>query len=185
MPPSGWELTRGLVKATRYTSKVATSAVESGLVGLNGAVGRLVENPAVLGPGARDPQPGSGDFYDYRGVARPRELRQFRGQPFSLGNVIDASGRRGGFDLGLPLDMVRRHAAVIGSTGSGKTKSVLVPWMASAVRLGCTVVATDITGDLTDDLIGTGLPRVRSARSLVDGTMHILRPASAGTGLVR
>lgn len=152
MAPSGWQMTRAIGKATRFTSLAATSALESGLFGLNGAIGRASDLQSVLGPGARDPQPGTGDFYDYRGVARPRELRQFEAQPFSLGAVIDASGRRRSYGIGLPLDYLRRHAAVIGSTGSGKTKSVLVPWMASALRLGCTVIATDISGDLTDDL---------------------------------
>jgi type IV secretory pathway TraG/TraD family ATPase VirD4 len=71
--------------------------------------------------------------------------------PFSLGRYLDV--RKGPeYEIGLPIEVLYRHAAVIGPTGSGKTKSVIVPWIAAALRAGACVVAIDIGGDLLDDL---------------------------------
>ena len=106
----------------------------------------------VLAPGDTAPPPvGTVDYYDYRGVATARELRELGGHAFSLGRALDPrAGPRQ--EIGLPFEVLQRHAAVVGPTGSGKTKSVLVPWIVAALRQGHSVVAVDIAGDLLDDL---------------------------------
>jgi hypothetical protein len=147
-----WTLGRDLFRAMATASKAAGSALSTGAERASIRRAAKIAASGVLAPGDPDPPPsGPTDYYDYRGVAMPRELKGLAGGPFSLGRVIDP--RRGPTrDIGLPLEVLQRHAAVIGPTGGGKTKSVLVPWIASALRLGHCVVAVDIAGDLLDDL---------------------------------
>ena len=106
----------------------------------------------VIGPGDPPPPPnGPMDYYDYRGVATPRDARALRDKPFTLGRLLDP--RRGArFSLGLSDSILEQHAVIVGPTGSGKTTSILVPWIAEALRLGNSVVAVDVAGDLLDDL---------------------------------
>lgn len=89
---------------------------------------------------------------DYRGLARPRELMHAADGQVPLGRVIDL--RRGPqFEVGLPANSMARHAAVVGTTGSGKTQSVIVPWITAALARGEHVVAMDVTGDLLPQII--------------------------------
>ena len=146
------QLGRGLYRATASASRGATNAIADGIDRATLRRGARAAASGVLVPGDPDPPPnGPTDYYDYRGVAIPGELSHLAGQPFTLGRLVDP--RRGPRDqIGLPGDILRRHAAVIGPTGGGKTKSILVPWIAAALRLGHCVIAIDIAGDLLDDL---------------------------------
>jgi type IV secretory pathway TraG/TraD family ATPase VirD4 len=112
-----------------------------------------VAQTGILAPGDADPPPtGTSDYLDYRGIATSRDIAPLEGQEYELGRFLDP--RRGPTrEVGIPFEVLRRHAAVIGPTGAGKTKSILVPWIASALRQGHCVVATDIGGDLLDDLM--------------------------------
>ncbi len=109
-------------------------------------------NSGVLGPGDPDPPPSAGlDFYDYRGVATEKELQGLRDARYSLGAYLDPC-RGPGDEIGLPFEVLLRHAAVVGPTGSGKTKSIIIPWIAACLREGNTAIAIDVSGDLLDDL---------------------------------
>ena len=147
-----WDLARGLARVTRgASSATARATVEAGHRKPLRR-GRRAAARGVLCPGDPPPPPGSSDYLDYRGVASARELTALRDAPFSLGRYLDP--RRGArWPIGVPEEVLHRHAAVIGPTGSGKTKSILLPWTAAALQSGASVVAVDVTGDLLDDLV--------------------------------
>jgi type IV secretory pathway TraG/TraD family ATPase VirD4 len=144
---------KGILRASRSVARSAGNAASAGSQQLAMRRAATAAAGGVLGPGDSDPPPASSvDFYDYRGVAVYRDIVTMSDGPFSLGRYLDP--RKGPQKpLGLPLEVLMRHAAVIGPTGSGKTKSILVPWIATALRQGHCVVAIDIGGDLLDDLL--------------------------------
>ena len=108
-----------------------------------------------LAPGDPPPIGGGRSFLDYRGIACASDLGPL------------AATVAGGFPAGrlqhpaqgavarvtLPLDLLRRHAAVIGGAGNGKTAGIIVPWICAALAAGHTVIATDVKGDLHDDVL--------------------------------
>lgn len=109
----------------------------------------LGNRPLVLHPGDAPPSgQRSRDYYDYRGVAVPGELRPLtRGIGLSLGRYLWPDGRRGP-QLCLPLSMLHRNCAVIGPPGSGKSEGIIIPWILELVRAGSSVVTVDVKGDL-------------------------------------
>lgn len=144
---------RGVMKGARMGKNAAVSAHNAKEL----AQGRAAVSGGVLGPGDPPPPPGSPDFFDYRGLATPGEVayldqRQLGPASFRLGTILDV--HRGGLlPIGLPVDALYRHAAVVGPAGSGKTAGVLVPWIDAALRGGNTVVAVDVKGDLLEDIL--------------------------------
>jgi type IV secretory pathway TraG/TraD family ATPase VirD4 len=145
------DLARGMARATTTLSQATTRVTADAVQNHQLRRGRRAAGRGVLAPGDPLPPPGSADYYDYRGVATEREVKSMRDGEFSLGRYLDPRrGPRG--PIGLPGGALLRHAAVIGPTGSGKTKSVLLPWTASALRAGASVVLVDVSGDLLDDL---------------------------------
>jgi hypothetical protein len=134
------------------TSKAAGNAGQTLGAAINDQVDSRKGRRGLLGPGDPPPPPGLvGDFLDYRGVASARETSNLHGLEYPIGSSV-RFGRGGGSLLGVPFDLIKRHAIVIGPAGSGKTESVIVPWIYSALRAGNTVVATDVKGDLKDRL---------------------------------
>lgn len=145
-----WAATKGATKhgATAGVLAKRSAGLRAGQAAAQG----------VLGPGDPAPPPGVGDFYDYRGLATDGEvahldMRVLGPAGFRLGWLLDP--RRGPqFELGLPFDALRRHAAVVGPAGSGKTVGLIIPWIVSALRGGHSVVALDVKGDLLDAIRG-------------------------------
>lgn len=94
--------------------------------------------------------------FDLRGLhqgSRP----PYRGGEFPLGRHLVANGKVGSV-IGVPEVAMRRHACVIGPSGAGKTRSVVVPWIVAAVRCGYSVVSIDVKGDMLD-LVRTEVQR--------------------------
>jgi type IV secretory pathway TraG/TraD family ATPase VirD4 len=141
---------RAALQGVRLSGRAALSGAQAASL----ARGRI--RGGVIGPGDPPPAPGAQDFYDYRGIATAGEVgfldqRSLGPGSFRLGALLDVHrGRQ--FPAGLPIDVLRRHAAVVGPAGSGKTAGVLVPWIQSALRGGNTVVAVDVKGDLFEDI---------------------------------
>lgn len=96
--------------------------------------------------------PGSSDHLDYRGLARPRDLSSARDGQIPLGRVIDAAAGAQ-FPIGLTPAALSRHSVVVGSSGSGTSQSVMVPWMVAQLACGRSVVAVDVAGDLLEQVI--------------------------------
>lgn len=146
-----WTAAKGIAKGTRTAAESLSRNLERGSQQRTIRRGRQAASHGILGPGSPDPAPGGGDYYDYRGVAHPRMLSGWRDAPYSLGWSIDPI-RGPSSPIGIDDATLARHAAVIGPTGSGKTKSILVPWAAQALRLSHSVVMVDVSGDLLHDL---------------------------------
>lgn len=144
-----WKTVGSIVRGSAFAAAGVRSSITKGKL----RKGARRAASGVLAPGDPDPPPdGPIDYYDYRGVAVWSETRHELGLgQFPLGWFIDP--RRGpSARAQLSFEILKQHAAVVGPTGSGKTKSILVPWIAAALKAGYCVVAVDVSGDLLQDL---------------------------------
>ncbi|MCC3449933.1 MAG: type IV secretory system conjugative DNA transfer family protein [Microcoleus sp. PH2017_40_RAT_O_B] len=106
----------------------------------------------VLGPKDKSPRPDKyRDYMDYRGVAEEEEVKQLSQGAVSLGRYLHPNNRQGQ-ELFLSADILKRHCAVIGKTGAGKTEGVIVPWAIGLMKNGHSVVTVDVVGNLTNRL---------------------------------
>ncbi len=107
-----------------------------------------------LAPGDPSPPPtATTDYLDYRGVASWQEAQNLDGGQFPLGAFIDLSKGRFRGSLGLSGEVISRHAVVVGPAGSGKTFSLLIPWIYAALMANWSVIAVDAAGTLRDDVL--------------------------------
>lgn len=106
----------------------------------------------ILAPGSGPAPPGyRGAIFDYRGVADPAEVyRRLANEPISIGNILDLRRSRPIGEVGLPPDLMLRHAAIVAPSGAGKTSGFIVPWIYHGLRAGFRVIALDVKGDLQD-----------------------------------
>ncbi len=108
----------------------------------------------LIGPDDPPPPPElAAGVLDYRGLARPQELK-LAAWAYRLGHVRYPGG---GWQLipgeiGLAPQDITRHAVVIGPPQSGKTSSIVVPWIYRALAMGNSVVAVDGHGQLWQEL---------------------------------
>lgn len=117
-----------------------------------GPLSRFRGGAEVLAPGDSAPRPNrSVEVQDYRGTAREGELAPLFADGVPLGR-FERPGRGAGRPLALPLELLERNCAIVGSTGSGKTASVVVPWIEHMLVSGVSVVTVDVKGDLFDRL---------------------------------
>jgi len=105
----------------------------------------------ILAPGDPPPPPSAGDsYYDFRGVLSLRKVPpEYQTAEFPLGRYIDPA-KGPGRPIGLPANVLETHAAVVAPSGSGKTTSIIVPWIVAGLRAGWSVVAIDAKGDLAN-----------------------------------
>jgi type IV secretory pathway TraG/TraD family ATPase VirD4 len=121
-------------------------------------IGARQAGRGYLAPGDPTPSPTvSTDYLDYRGTATWNEVKNLEAGEFPLGAFIDFQRRRLMGPIGLPADLLNRHAIVVGPAGSGKTAGLLIPWIWSALADGWSVVAVDVKGDLKEDLVAYNL----------------------------
>lgn len=107
-----------------------------------------------LAPGDPPPPPTTtSDYLDYRGVASWREASGLEDCQFPLGAYVDLGKGRCRGPIGLPAEVLNRHSVVVGPAGSGKTYSLLIPWMYAALMHGWSVVAVDVKGDLREGFL--------------------------------
>jgi type IV secretory pathway TraG/TraD family ATPase VirD4 len=107
-----------------------------------------------LAPGDPTPPPtATTDYLDYRGVASWPEAHNLDGGQFPLGAFTDLQKGRARGPIGLSGDVLNRHAVVVGPAGSGKTFSLLIPWIYAALASNWAVVAVDVKGNLREDFL--------------------------------
>ncbi len=107
----------------------------------------------ILGPWDPAPPPRAarqGGLWDYRGVAKPGDIGPVQ-SGFPLGLYREPKRWVARKPIRIPPQVVNEHTAVLGPTRSGKTASVIAPWIYQALALGYTVVASDVKGG--DDLL--------------------------------
>ncbi len=78
-------------------------------------------------------------------------------------------------DVKLPAREVKRHVRVIGATGSGKTKSVLLNFAVQQIQKGAPLIVMDPKGD--DEVIATVVGTLRDAGRLDDLLYFDLDPS--------
>ena len=133
--------------ATGAMREVATSSAQAAA-----RPGRRARWSGVLVPGDPPPASARASWLDYRGIALPKHLPDMSTGEFSLGEAIDPQTGRGR-PTGLYWDQLVRHTAVIGPSGSGKSRNIFVPWVVAALRLGFSVVSVDTRGDLLNQVV--------------------------------
>lgn len=107
-----------------------------------------------LAPGDPTPPPtATTDYLDYRGIAAWPEASNLEAGQFPLGAFCDLRKGRFKGPIGLPGQVVNRHAVVVGPAGSGKTYSLLIPWIHAALTANWSVVAVDVKGDLLESFM--------------------------------
>lgn len=139
-----------IVAGARLGSRLGGNAAAVGSTRFAGRGARR----GYLAPGDPAPPPSAvTDYLDYRGAASWPEARNLLGAPFSLGAFADLRRGRYRGPIGLPEQVLNRHAVVVGPSGSGKTHSLVLPWMLAALAADWSVVAIDIKGDLREDFL--------------------------------
>jgi type IV secretory pathway TraG/TraD family ATPase VirD4 len=155
-----WEFQRAGFAAAAGTAKVTAKAVRgavrAGQYSRQAAAQRRLTGLAsagVLAPGDGPAPPGV-NVLDYRGLA-PTNTVQRLPSGLPLGYLLDT--RRGAVGpMYLPVDTIFRHACVIGPPGSGKTYSVITPWIVALLQHGFSVATIDIKGDLIQEIQAYG-----------------------------
>lgn len=112
----------------------------------------------VLAPG--DHPGDSTGFMDYRGVGLPRDYPGATDAVVCVGEICHPHGSPR-TPIWLGWSTLNRHTAVVAPTGSGKTISVIAPWISDAIDAGISVVALDVKGDLLEEVY-----RIRGGRKI-------------------
>lgn len=135
---AGNSLARGVERRARVASvKPSRAALRSG----------------ILCPGDGPPTGSVGSFLDYREVLLPEQTAALRSGPFPIGRVKHPRSDTGAHPVFLSWEEVRRHVAVIGPAGSGKTANLMVPWVMGAAACGLGVVVVDTKGDFVQEIV--------------------------------
>ncbi|MDS0132738.1 MULTISPECIES: type IV secretory system conjugative DNA transfer family protein [unclassified Amycolatopsis] len=126
------------------------TAVAKGVMRTSAAVGRAVAERVGSAQLAADGRRRAVGPFDHRGLYQgSRAPGALTTGEFPLGRFVSVKGRRGA-PVGLSDAQLRLHACVVGPSGAGKTRSVIVPWTVAALRCGYSVVCVDVKGDLLD-----------------------------------
>lgn len=147
---NGWMRAAG---AAWRVSQAAGNAAQSAVTNAaNNHVSRGARS-GILGPWDAPPPPGTGihGYWDYRGVARPSDIT-LGTLDFPLGRYREPRRWIARDEIGICERVANEHSLVLGPTRSGKTASIIAPWIYHALRLGYSVLAVDVKG--RDDLIG-------------------------------
>jgi type IV secretory pathway TraG/TraD family ATPase VirD4 len=146
-------LFRSVWRSLRLSSKAAQGITHATVAGVEAARahrGAQAARRGVVGPDDQPPPPELvAQTYDYRGLARPQDLR-LSPWAYRLGQLREP-GRSWKLlegEFGLADSEIARHAAVIGPSRSGKTSSIAVPWIYGALASGRSVIAADVSGEL-------------------------------------
>jgi type IV secretory pathway TraG/TraD family ATPase VirD4 len=144
----GWMRAAGT--AWRLSQAAGNAAQSAAANAANNHVSRGARN-GILGPWDAPPPPGVHGYWDYRGVARPADITPCT-LDFPLGRYREPRRWTARDDIGISERIANEHSLVLGPTRSGKTASIIAPWIYHALRLGYSVLAVDVKG--RDDLIG-------------------------------
>jgi type IV secretory pathway TraG/TraD family ATPase VirD4 len=166
-----WNVAKGTWAASSAVSRISTRRMESAIADaqIKGMTSRVRNGLLRPGDAPPPPQAARDGYWDYRALARPHDIYANE-WIFPLGAYRDPRRWRAKELLGLPAPVAKQHTMVLGPTRSGKTASIIAPWIYNGLRAGYSVVAVDIKGN--GDLI-------REVRDFarVDGPLGI-KPSS-------
>lgn len=147
----GWKVTRGLFEGSASASRQLTNRAAANAAVRQANRGSRAVRQGLVGPW--DPVPaGAQGFLDYSGVATPADIR-WQKWAFPLGRYVLPKCTRFSYgfqtkdEFGLSPEAANRHTAVYAPAGSGKTTSVIAPWIYAAMAQGYLVVALDLKGN--------------------------------------
>lgn len=136
----------------------------------------LKARKGIVGPydGALPPEQEAA-VLDYRGLA-PLNTINVEPWTYTLGRLREPRGRwkLTKEPIGITAEAIDQHAAIIGPTTTGKTSSLVVPWVYDALASGRSVLTVDVKGDLLDKI-----KEYTAVRGPLGVPMHEWNPASA------
>ncbi len=143
----GWQVTRGLFGASTSASRHLANNAARQTASRQANRGSRAVNRGLVGPW--DPVPaGAATFADFSGLATPGDITL---EPwiFPLGRYVLPKGKnwKPREEIGIGPETANRHTVVYAPTQSGKTTSIIAPWIYSAMDYGYFVVALDIKGN--------------------------------------
>lgn len=139
---------RGIGKAADRVSDTVASGINS----YRTQPGRHARKTAVLAPGDAPPAGSYGTYQDYRFIHAPDRVKALESGTFPLGRVIHPQRRGREFPIYLQWDDFEKHMAIVGPSGSGKSRFIIAPWILTAAVNGLTTINVDVKGDLVDTL---------------------------------
>lgn len=147
----GWDMTRGLFGAANSAGQTMANSAARGVAERQASQGTRAARRGLVGPWDAVPA-NAGDFLDYSGVATPGDMEVPR-WVFPLGRyILPKSGFlrdewKADQEIGISEKIANRHSVVYAPTQSGKTTSVIAPWIYSALGQGYLVVTLDLKGN--------------------------------------
>ena len=145
---AGWRLTKGAFSAGAATSRVIGDSVAQRAAQNHANRGWRGASRGLIGPFDATPPPHASGYLDYSGLAMPNDLKT---EPwcFPVGRYVTPRKKWQAGDrdqLGLSEDVAQKHAVVYAPTQSGKTTSIVAPWIYHAMRAGyLTAAGTSFT----------------------------------------
>ena len=147
----GWDITRGLFGAANSAGQTMANSAARGVAERQASRGTRAVRRGLVGPWDAVPA-NAGGFLDYSGVATPGDM-DVPTWVFPLGRyILPKSGVlrgewRADQEFGVSEKVANRHSVVYAPTQSGKTTSVIAPWIYSALGQGYLVVTLDLKGN--------------------------------------
>lgn len=166
----GWDITRGVFGVANAAGTTLANSATRATAEHASARGSRAVRRGIVGPWDTIPADAA-DFLDFSGVATPAEL-SVPTWVFPLGRyILPKSGIlraewRGEHEIGIGEQLANRHSVVYAPTQSGKTTSIIAPWIYSALGQGYLVVAVDLKGN--GDLFGKVQEYAQANESLPD-----------------
>lgn len=144
---TGWQVTRGLFGVSNAVSRSIVNGAAQNSAVRGASRGRGAVRRGLVGPWDQIP-PGASGYLDYTGLATPGDIRPVTWS-FPLGRYVLPKGKtwKTHGEIGISASTANKHSIVYAPAGSGKTGSVLVPWIYHAMSFGYFVIAIDVKGN--------------------------------------
>jgi type IV secretory pathway TraG/TraD family ATPase VirD4 len=147
-----WRLSKGIFEVSAAAQRGVVHSVNQSAAQRQTMRGSRAAQRGIIGPWDPPPPPHLGGYLDFSGVATPADISG-NGADFPLGRYVVPRKRWEAREpIGLTATAANSHTVVFGSSTSGKTTSIIVPWIYAGMRAGYLVVAVDLKGnnDLLD-----------------------------------
>jgi hypothetical protein len=141
----GWK--RSLAKGYLEANRAAARAARRTAAQATASGGKRAATSGLIGPYDKLPPPTVGGYLDFSGTARPQDINS---EPwvFPLGRyVLPRRPWAPTEPIGLSRRDANRHTLIVGQSQSGKTQSIIVPWIYAGAAAGYLVVAIDVKGN--------------------------------------
>jgi len=175
-----WRLSKGIFEVSAAAQRGVTQSLNQSMAQRQANRGWRAAQSGLVGPWDPPPPPHLGDYLDFSGVARPEDISG-NGSDFPLGRYVLPRKRwEPREELGLTA-AANSHTVVFGASTSGKTTSIIAPWICAGLRAGYLVVAVDLKGN--NDLIDKVSQCAATQPALPDARIGIFDYNSPSTSM--